>query len=186
MNSLYFQFDGKFYQQINGTSIGLSVSLILADLVIQDMEKIYLTRYTKSIKFYGRYVDNFFLIITKNKLNMLLNLVNNMHKRLKFTYEIEDNNRLSFLDIMVIGNKNTSISLDLFKKNIASGRYLNYLSSHTIQIKIGIVKTFANKVFTLAETLADKEFQNKNLLPIHNELILNNYLSHFINIILNI
>ena len=56
MNSLYFQFDKLFYQQIDGMSIGLSVSPILADIVLQDLESDYLLRYENSISFYVKYV----------------------------------------------------------------------------------------------------------------------------------
>ena len=44
MNSLYFQFNKLFYQQIAGMPIRLSVSPILADIVLQDLESNYLLR----------------------------------------------------------------------------------------------------------------------------------------------
>ena len=62
---------------------GLSVSLILADIVLQHLEADYLLRSKKCISFYLRYVDDTFLIITKNKLKMLVNLLNKYHTRLK-------------------------------------------------------------------------------------------------------
>ena len=48
MNSLYFQFNKLFYQQIDGMPIGLFVSPILADIVLQDLESNYLLRHKKS------------------------------------------------------------------------------------------------------------------------------------------
>ena len=61
MNSLYFQFNKLFYQQIDGMLIGLSVSPILTDIVLQYLELDYSLRYKKSISFYVRYVDDTFL-----------------------------------------------------------------------------------------------------------------------------
>ena len=113
MNSLYFQFNELFYQQIDGMPIGLSVSPILADIVLQDLESDYLLRYKKSISFYVRYVDDTFLVISKNKLKMLVNLLNKYHIRLKFTHEVEINNELSFLDILVKKQTNGTVKLDL-------------------------------------------------------------------------
>ena len=162
MDSLYFQNDEKYFKQINGLPIGLSVSPIIADLVLQDLEEIFLNRYKKSIKFYGRYVDDSFLIIAKNKLNMLVNLVNSFHNRLQFTYETESNSKINFLDIMVIKNTDGALIFDLYRKPTFSGRYLNFYSAHSIHTKIGIVKSLANKVFNLC----DESFHNKNLIRI--------------------
>ena len=66
----------EFYQQKNGLAMGLSVSSIIADIVLQDFEEEYLKRHEKSIAFYGRYVDDSFIIIAKNKLNLLLRFLN--------------------------------------------------------------------------------------------------------------
>ena len=96
MDSLYFKCDEKFYKQINGMPIGLSLSSIICDLVVQDVEVEFLSRYKKSITFYGRYVDDTFLIKAKSKLNMLFNVVNNFHERIKFTMEKEINGKLNF------------------------------------------------------------------------------------------
>ena len=40
-----------------------------------------------------------------------------------FTHEIENNNQLNFLDTLVIINQNNTVSIDLYKKSIALGRY---------------------------------------------------------------
>ena len=130
MNSLYFQFNELFYQQIDGMPIGLSVSPILADIVLQDLESDYLLRYKKSISFYVRYVDDTFLVISKNKLKMLVNLLNKYHIRLKFTHEVEINNELRFLDILVKKQTIGTVKLDLLKKIAISGRYVNFHSAH--------------------------------------------------------
>ena len=68
------QFNINFYQQINVMPIGLSVSPIVADFELKDLESDFLSRYKKSISFYVRYVDDTFLVINKNKLKILLNV----------------------------------------------------------------------------------------------------------------
>ena len=72
MGSLYFQNDNTYYKQINGLFIGLSVSRVFADILLQYLKIVFLDRYKKSIKFYGRYVDDLYIIIAKNKLSMLV------------------------------------------------------------------------------------------------------------------
>ena len=111
MNSLYFQNNKKIYKQIDGLPIGLSVSQIIVYIVLQDLVEVFLSRYQKSIKFYGRYVDDSFIVIAKNKLNMLMNSKNSFHNSLQFTYEKEHNSQNNFLDIMVIKNSNGALIL---------------------------------------------------------------------------
>ena len=63
MGSLYFQNDNTYYKQINGLFIGLSVSRVFADILLQYLKMVFLDRYTKFIKFYGRWV-----IVTKKRI----------------------------------------------------------------------------------------------------------------------
>ena len=77
---------------------------------------------------------------------------------------------------MVINNDDGILLFDFDKKKIFSGRQLNYFSSHSIQTKIGIVKSLANKVFTLS----DEKFYKKNLDNIMKDLELNSYPKKFI------
>jgi len=52
---------------------------------------------------------------------------NSIHERLQFTVEIEHDKQLSFLDVKLIRNKK-HIIFDIFKKDTASDRYLNFYS----------------------------------------------------------
>ena len=52
MNSLYFKFDNKFYKQTNGHPMGLSLSPIIADIVIQGLEEQVLLKYKNYILSY--------------------------------------------------------------------------------------------------------------------------------------
>ena len=144
--------------------------------MLQDLEEEFLKRYEKSIAFYGCYVNDSFIIIARNKLKLLLRFLNSYHPRLQFTHEIGKDNSLSFLDVLVKKNPDTSISVDLYKKSIASERYINYLSSHSLQTKIGIVKNLIHKIYSLS----DQKFHVKNIKIIKQALTLNNYPLKFI------
>ena len=100
--------------------MGLSVSPIITDIVMQELDEEFLNRY-KTIIFYGRFVDDSFIIIAKNELNLLLKSINNYHPRLQLTHEIENNNQLNFLDTLVIKNQDNTVSIDLYKKKYCFG-----------------------------------------------------------------
>ena len=121
-------------------------------------------------------MDDTFLVITKNELKMFVNVLNKYHNRLKFTHEVENNEESNFLDISVKKRTNGTVKLDLLKKNAFSGRYVNFQSAHSIQVKIGIVKNLSDKI----SKLSDPIFHNKNFEATKNDLILNNYPANFI------
>ena len=102
MNNIFFQFDNKYYQQVFGTPMGSPISPMLADLVLQDHEEDVLNKLSLKIYAYYRYADDTFLIIPKNMIKETLENFNSYYSRLKFTYELEFENTLSFLNLLMI------------------------------------------------------------------------------------
>ena len=82
--------------------MGSPISPIISDIVIQDLEFSCLCQIDFHIPIYLRYVNDTFLIIPANKIEILVTLFNSYHDRLSFTYEIENNNSLSFLNINLL------------------------------------------------------------------------------------
>ena len=101
MNNTYFKFNNRYFKQIYGTAVGDSCAAILCDLVFYNLEDELLNIFENDIVFYGRFVDEIFLIIPKNKLIEIFDKFNGYHERIKFTYEIENYNKLNFLDLTI-------------------------------------------------------------------------------------
>ena len=81
MNSIKFKFNGKFYKQKFGTSIGSVISRILADIVMEDLEIIKLDNckilsywYRKST-YFGKVLNFISNHPFKNKVAIIKNLV---------------------------------------------------------------------------------------------------------------
>ncbi|XP_024890071.1 uncharacterized protein LOC112466277, partial [Temnothorax curvispinosus] len=102
LHSTSFCFDGQFYEQIYGSPMGSPLSPILADMVMEDLETHCLSLLDFDVRIYLRYVDDIFTIVPKRAINALLEAFNSYHPRLRFTYEIETDNSLPFLDTIVI------------------------------------------------------------------------------------
>jgi len=129
LSSAYFSYNDKYYSQIYGSPMGSPLSPILADIVLDDLETYCLQKFDFSIHTYYRYVDDIFMIIPATKLISLLDVFNNYHPRLKFTYEVEVNSSLNFLDVSVM-RMNGKLTTNWFRKPTFSGRYINFLSNH--------------------------------------------------------
>ena len=65
-------------------------------------------------------------------LKKTLENFNSYHSRLKFTYELEFENTLSFLNLLMIKKEDGIIETNWHRKHTFSGRYLNYFSNHPL------------------------------------------------------
>ena len=139
LNNNYFQFNNKFYRQIFGSDMGNSISPILSDIVMDDLETECIKKLNFKPTFYFRYVDDIVLCIPKNSVDHTLNTFNSYDNNLQFTVEVAQNNSRNFLDIKIIINNQRQIITNWYKKPTFSGRYLNFNSHHPLNNKIAII-----------------------------------------------
>lgn len=175
LSSTYFTFNDIIYKQTYGTPMGSPISPIIADIVMQDLETSILTRLNIQLPFYYRYVDDIVLAAPKDKIVDILDEFNGYHSRLKFTYELENNSSLSFLDLELRISDN-KILIDWFHKRTFSGRTLSYHSNHPIQHKIGTIYSFVDRAILLSHP----RFHKKNLEFIIDMLMDNGFPLDFI------
>jgi len=176
MSSTSFTFNGKFYEQIYGSPMGSPLSPILADIVMDDLENTCLRKLDFTVKTYFRYVDDIFLIIPSEKLQLVLNEFNNYHPRLGFTHEIECNSELNFLNTLVIRKENHLIT-NWYRKPTHSGRYINFYSNHPLQYRLNTLKN----VIDQAILLSDESFHVENLEIVRKLFLNNGYRINIIN-----
>lgn len=102
LGSTVFTFNGVMYQQSFGTPMGSPLSPIIADIVLQDLERRALDRLSFTLPFFVRYVDDLALAVPSSMVDHTLNTFNSFHTRLQFTVEKGEKNRLNFLDVTII------------------------------------------------------------------------------------
>ena len=87
LTSTYFQYNDKHYKQLHGTAMGSPLSVVVADITMQDIEKQALASYTRTILLWLRYVDDTFTADTKTKSAIFMNTLtrrtqtNNLSRR---------------------------------------------------------------------------------------------------------
>ena len=101
LNNTYLCFRGKFYRQIFGVVMGSLVSVIIANLVMENVEEGAMSTFLNPPKFWRRYVDGTFVIIKKTEVDKFHNHISNIEASIKFTTEHETNNSIPFLDVCV-------------------------------------------------------------------------------------
>ena len=158
MNSTKFKFNGKFYKQMFGTSIGSVISPMLAEIVMEDLEKTVFERLEFVVPFYFRYV-NTLLCVPLDKLPKVIDTFNDYHPRIQFTHEMERNNRISFSYMEIIKLDNGKIVSNWYRKSEYSGRVLNFTSSHPFHNEVAIIRNPVDR----AVCLSRESFHSENL-----------------------
>ena len=105
-----FIFDNKLYKQIDGVAVGSPLGSTLANAFLCHYEKIWLNDCPSQFKsvVYKRYVDDIFVLFkSKEHLKLFVNYMNSKHRNIKFTFETEDSNNFSFLDVKITPTKQT-------------------------------------------------------------------------------
>jgi len=157
--------------------MGSSLSPIMADLALQDLESYTLSKLPFSFLFYVRHVDNITLVAPHNSLDVILQEFNSFHTRLKFTMKV-GGKELNFLELKII-NKDGEMIFDWYHKPTFSGRLLNFhslLREHLITHKKGVVINLIDKVLNFSHP----DFQHKNFSLMINLLLDNAYPLDFI------
>jgi hypothetical protein len=152
----HFQFLGKFYDQIDGVAMGSPLGPTLANIFMNHLEEKFVNQVktTYGVLIWLRYVDDIFILI-KDLANMdkVLNFINNFHKNIKFTYEIEKDFILPFLDVKILRRENVGFIISVYRKKTFTGVYLNWNSLTSRRYKIGLIKCLLNRAWRICSDL---------------------------------
>ena len=92
LNATYLQFRGSYYRQIHGTAMGSPVSVVVANLIMEDVEQRALVTFPgEKPRFWKRYVDDTFTAIRPSLLQEFHDHLNSIVGSIQFTYEVEEN-----------------------------------------------------------------------------------------------
>ena len=141
MNQNYFQFKNQLYEQKEGTPMGSPTSGIISEIQIQNMENEHFHNITRKnkIRLLDQYVDDILVIydsITSNE-NDILNDLNSIHNKIKFTHKNEINNTINYLDLTITKNlQKKVIDLGIYHKRTSNTTVIHNKSRHPFQQKL--------------------------------------------------
>lgn len=162
----YFTAQDKIFKQIKGLPMGSCISPTLARIV---MDKIIrrLKADIPEISFIKVFVDDTVAAIDYKFIDKALMVLNNfMIDQIRFTKEVEESKSINFLNLTLKREeifisplqKEYIIITKWYRKSFASGRLLNFYSSHKRTTIVGTAVHFIKTVLTLS----DPCFYNEN------------------------
>ena len=192
MEENYFTFRGEFFKQTQGAPMGNPLSPFLSELFMANLEKELEEKGLLPEKWW-RYVDDIFCIIKKDSLPVVLDVINNAHKNIKFTCERENEGKLPFLDIIVIrqtispvisqtSSSDTPFKFEIYRKPTNTQRIIPNTSNHSFQHKMAAFHHMLHRMDSLP---LSPEGREKELSHIFEVARLNGYTERSVKAIIN-
>ena len=100
LESLFFQYNGRHCKQLHGTAMGSPVSVVVAEIVMQHIEKRALATYDQTLHFWFRYVDDTITILQTDDIDVFHGHLNRQNSDIQFTRKLEDNGKIPFLEYL--------------------------------------------------------------------------------------
>ena len=99
LNAIFLQFRGMVYQQVLGTAMGSPASVVIANLMMEDVEERAITIFHPPPRFWRRYVDDTFTALPHDLVQQFLRHLNSIEQCIHFTVEEETEGKLLFLNV---------------------------------------------------------------------------------------
>ena len=124
LTSTYFQYNGKHYKQLHGTVMGSPVSVVAAEIGMQNIEEQALATYTRTTPLLSRYVDNTFTAVHKDEIDIFHEHLHKEKADMQITKEIEENGKIPFLDCLATRDNN-KLKRTIYRKPTHTVRLLD-------------------------------------------------------------
>lgn len=112
--------------------------------------KVFRQSFPLPFAFYTRYVDDCFALIdcSSHSIDSVLTSLNSIDNHIQFTYEIEENNQLPFLDILILRNSN-HFSFTVFRKPSSVSLPPHFRSCHPPKQKLAAFYSYVHRALNI-------------------------------------
>ena len=128
------------YIQTDGVAIGYPLGPVLSGIFMVELENNLVPTLSNHLMSWKRYVDDTSCFIKEDSIEHVMSVLNDFHPSIRFTNETESNNRLSFLDVLIIRN-GQSIETCVYRKPPNTDICIHWNSFAPIQWKCSTLKT---------------------------------------------
>lgn len=163
--NVHFCFDGEIYLQCDGVAMGSPLGPVLANIFMVELERTVLPKLSEHMLPWFRYVDDTLSCIKQECIDYVIDQLHSFHPNIKFTYEIENEGKISFLDVQLNRkNDNEQIETTVYRKKTDSDIYLHWNSFAPLKWKRGTLRTLLLRAHIICSNVTHLE---KEIAHIH-------------------
>ena len=147
---------GQCYTDLPGICLlhkflGSPISVVIANLVMEDVEQRALATFHSPPRFWKRYVDDTFMVLPCNLVQEFLSHLDSIEACIQFTFEKEtEDGKLPFLDVCLCRESDGSITTSVYRKPTHTNQYLPFDSHHPAAHKASVVRTLMSRASDLS------------------------------------
>ena len=169
----HFTFNNETYLQREGVMMGFPLGSLIAKIFMCNLEMSIISNLCGSMKYWTRYVDDTFALIKPNEIESVLKILNDFHESIQFTYELERERKLTFLDVQIERINNNDIQTSVYRKMTNSDLYMNWKSYSPKSWKIGTLRNLVKRALIISSTQELLETELDHLTKVFIDI--NNY-----------
>ena len=116
------------------------------------LEEKVLPKVSNYLCFWKRYVDDSYAYVIPEMIELILEELNSYHPNIKFTYELEEDNKITFLDVLINRINFNEIETSVYRKTTNTDIYINWYSHAPSQWKIGTLRNLIARAKNISST----------------------------------
>ena len=144
--NVHFSYNGDIYTQVDSVAMGSLLGAVLAGKFMVELKRTILSTLKECTRPWKRYVDDTISYIKEESIEHVLSKLNGYHDNTEFTYEIESDGKLPFLDVLVIP-KEYEIETTVYRKSTNNDIYLHWQSFSPTSWRRGSLQTLVSRAF---------------------------------------
>ena len=125
--NVYFTIGNNIYQQKDGVAMGSPLGPVLSGIFMVHLERTVMPELEKFMKPWEKNVDDTINYIKPDFITNVIDILNKFHQKIKFTYEVEHNGKISFLVVLLM-KCNGKLETTVFRKETNKYIYLHWRS----------------------------------------------------------
>ena len=121
--------------------MGSPLGALFANIFMCELENTVIPRIQDIIKNWTRYVDDTFATVEAKNVTKVENELNKFHESIKFTHEVENDRKISFLDVLIKRNEEGGVDTSVYRKPTNTDIYINWKAHAPVIWKIVTLKS---------------------------------------------
>jgi hypothetical protein len=159
-----FTSNDEVFVQVDGVMMGSPLGPLFANIFMCELENEIVPKLENRLCNWMRYVDDTFGFIKPGDEIYVQEQLNAFHQKIQFTYEMEENGKLPFLDVLITRQPtDRKIETSVYRKQTNTDIYMNWKSHAPSTWKIASLKSLLKRAFLVSSTEVALEAELKHL-----------------------